>query len=124
MFATLGVILVAAALGVPLAMYLLQDQLVFYPQRLSESHRAEIARRFPDVQQVFLEAGGQVRLHAWHVRRAPGAPLVIYFGGNAEEVSWMLGETAARASEASWLLTSYRGYGASGGKPSADAISA
>jgi pimeloyl-ACP methyl ester carboxylesterase len=119
-----GAILLAAVLGIPLAMYLLQDQLVFYPQRLSESHRAEIARRFPDVQQVFLDAGDGVKLHAWHVRRTPGAPLVIYFGGNAEEVSWMLGETAARASGASWLLTSYRGYGASGGKPSADAITA
>src|SRR6266850_3231617 len=124
MFSTLGVILLAVVLGVPLAAYVLQDQLVFYPQRLSEAQRAGIARRFPEVQQVFLEAGDQVRLHAWHVKRAPGAPLIIYFGGNAEEVSWMIEETAARTPRASWLLTSYRGYGASGGKPSADSISA
>src|SRR5258708_20210669 len=94
MLSTIGMMLLAVAVGVPLAMYLLQDQLIFYPQRLSESHRAEIARRFPDVQQVFLDSKDQVKLHAWHVKRAPGAPLVIYFGGNAEEVSWMIPEPA------------------------------
>src|SRR5258708_6933677 len=123
MLSTIGMMLLAVAVGVPLAMYLLQDQLIFYPQRLSEPHRTEIARRFPDVQQIFLDSKDQVKLHAWHVKRVPGAPLIIYFGGNAEEVSWMIAETAGRAPRASWLLTSYRGYGASGGKPSADSIS-
>jgi len=44
------------------------------------------------------------------------APLVIYFGGNAEEVSWLL-DFAGRFAGWSLLLVNYRGYGESEGKP-------
>jgi hypothetical protein len=58
-------------------------------------------------------------VHAWHL---PGTgPAVLYFGGNAEEVSWMLDELAA-APSGSWCLMDYRGYGASGGAPSERAL--
>jgi pimeloyl-ACP methyl ester carboxylesterase len=53
---------------------------------------------------------------------APGAPLVVYFGGNAEEVSWMIEDALTRTPGVAWLLTSYRGYGASGGSASEAAI--
>jgi pimeloyl-ACP methyl ester carboxylesterase len=58
-------------------------------------------------------------LHAWHIK---GDPLVLYFGGNAEDVSWMLEEALERAPGTGWLLTSYRGYGASEGEPSETAL--
>ena len=48
-------------------------------------------------------------------------PLVIYFGGNAEEVSGMLEDVGADPA-IGWLLTDYRGYGASEGKPSETAL--
>jgi pimeloyl-ACP methyl ester carboxylesterase len=117
-------IVLAVAIGVPLLMYLLQDRLIFYPQPLSESRRAEIGRRFPQVRELFLESKDGVRLHAWHVPAIAGAPLVVYFGGNAEEVSWMIEDALARTPGIGWLLTSYRGYGGSGGVPSEAAISA
>jgi pimeloyl-ACP methyl ester carboxylesterase len=120
---TIAAILAIAAIGFPLLMYLMQDRLLFFPQPLAESRRAEIADRFPDVEEVFLEAEGN-KLHAWHVKGAPGKPLVIYFGGNAEDVSWMIEETKAHAPGAGWLLVSYRGYGASEGSPSEVSISA
>jgi hypothetical protein len=46
---------------------------------------------------------------------------VIYFGGNAEEVSWMLDRLDAFAG---WdlALVNYRGYGRSGGEPSERAL--
>jgi pimeloyl-ACP methyl ester carboxylesterase len=47
---------------------------------------------------------------------------VLYFGGNAEEVSWMLGKASAQAPGTGWLLVDYRGYGASGGAPSENAL--
>jgi pimeloyl-ACP methyl ester carboxylesterase len=115
-------IVVAVAIGVPLLMYFLQDRLIFFPQPLSEARRAEVGGRFPQVRELFLESKDQVRLHAWHVPAAPGAPLVVYFGGNAEEVSWMIGEALARTPGVAWLITSYRGYGGSGGAPSEAAI--
>jgi pimeloyl-ACP methyl ester carboxylesterase len=48
--------------------------------------------------------------------------LVLYFGGNAEEVSWMLEEAQAGAPGVSWLLMDYRGYGQSAGSPSEAAL--
>lgn len=111
------------ALGFPLLMYLMQDRLLFYPQPLGDAQRAEIAKRYPVVQEVLLEADGH-RLHAWHVRGAPDKPLVIYFGGNAEEVSWMIDDARSRVPGLNWLLVNYRGYGASAGAPSEAAISA
>lgn len=111
-------------LGVSLSAYLLQDKLIFQPRPLSEPQRAEIAQRHADVSDIFLQAGDGTRLHAWHFKSTPDAPLVIYFGGNAEEVSWMLDQLRARKSTAQWLLVDYRGYGASGGTPSEDAFAA
>ena len=124
---SIGKIALAIAIGVPLILYLAQDSLIFYRQPLSESRRADAAKRFPAAKEIFLQAKDGTRQHAWHVRpegTAP-APLAIYFGGNAEEVSWMLdrignprmdppgGETPG----VGWLLVDYRGYGLSEGAP-------
>ena len=86
----------AVAVAVPLAAYLLQDKLIFQPQPLAEPQRQAIAARHPDVADTFLQAADGTRLHAWHIKSAPGAPLVLYFGGNAEEVSWLLDELPRR----------------------------
>jgi uncharacterized protein len=99
-------------------MYLMQDQLIFFRQPVREAQRDSIARRFPAVESVFIHT--DVRLHAWHIR---GSPLVLYFGGNAEEVSWMLEEAPRRAPGVGWLLIDYRGYGSSEGSPSEAALS-
>jgi pimeloyl-ACP methyl ester carboxylesterase len=113
-------IVLVVAVGFPLLMYLIQDRLLFFPQPLDAGRRAEIRKRFPAVEEVFLESENQ-QLHAWHIK---GDPLLIYFGGNAEEVSWMIEEARARTPGAGWLLVSYRGYGASEGSPSEASISA
>jgi pimeloyl-ACP methyl ester carboxylesterase len=116
-------ILAVVVIGFPLLMFLVQDRLLFMPQRLAESRREEIRKRYPAVEEIVLESENQ-KLHAWHVKAAPGKPLVIYFGGNAEEVSWMLEDAVQRAPGVGWLLVSYRGYGASEGSPSEASISA
>lgn len=127
---SLAKIALGVAIGLPLVVYLAQDALIFYRQPLPEARRAEIARRFPAVEELYLQAPDGVRVHAWRVK-PPGqerAPLVIYFGGNAEEISWMLesigdaqrGETPG----VGWLLVDYRGYGASEGAPSERALTA
>ncbi len=68
------------------------------------------------MQELFVDAPDGTRLHAWLLKSGPD--LVLYFGGNAEEVSWMIDAAAAQAPGVSWLLTDYRGYGASQGSPS------
>src|SRR5262245_32332681 len=103
----------------PLLMYLAQDSLIFHPQRLADSQRQRIAAQRPQVESLFLDAADGTRLHAWHVK---GDALIMYFGGNAEEVSWMLEERARRTPGIGWLLVDYRGYGSSGGSPSERAL--
>ncbi len=114
-----GWIVIGAAivLGVPAAMYLLQDSLLFLPQPgISAPPAAQAGRA---VEALTFEATDGVRLRGWLVQpsaSAGPAPLVVYYGGNAEEVSWQ----ATEPWPAGWALglVNYRGYGASEGKPS------
>ncbi len=105
------------ALGFPVLIYFLQERLIFFPQPVAEDPlkiNPEAA-----IEEVTLTTSDQVRLHGWLVKGKPAqtpAPLLIYFGGNAEEVSW-LASTAGRYSGWSLLLFNYRGYGRSAGKP-------
>jgi len=115
--AALAKIALVVAVAFPLLMYFAQDGLIFHPQRLSEERRAAIADRGV-AESIFIE-GKDARLHAWYVK---GEPLIMYFGGNAEEVSWMLQDAAGRAPGIGWLLVDYRGYGSSGGSPSEKAL--
>lgn len=115
-------VVLGVALGVPLVMMLLQDRLIFFPQPITEERRALVAQRFAAAQSVSIRAADGTRLHAWHVKGPPQAPLVLYFGGNAEEVSWMVPEALQKAPGSSWLLVDYRGYGASEGSPSEKAL--
>lgn len=118
--ASVAKVLATVVVGLPLAVWLVQDRLIFYRQPVAEAQRAAIEKRFASARSLFHPAADGTRLHAWHV---PGTgPLVIYFGGNAEEVSWMLDEAAQRAPGTGWLLVDYRGYGSSGGSPSEKAL--
>ena len=72
----------AVAIGLPLVVYLAQDSLIFYRQPLPDARRADVAKRYPSVQEVFIQARDGNRQHAWHAKA--GGPLVVYFGGNAE----------------------------------------
>jgi len=110
----------AIAIGLPLIVYLAQDALIFYRQPITETRRAEVARLNPPVADVWLAAADGTRVHAWHLKSGPA--LVLYFGGNAEEVSWMLDEARTGAPGISWLLMDYRGYGQSAGSPSEAAL--
>ena len=111
-------VIALVVIGLPLFMYLGQDSLIFHPQRLDQSRRAALAQS-PAVESLFIHAADGTRLHAWHVK---GEPLILYFGGNAEEVSWMLDDAARRAPGVGWLLVDYRGYGSSDGSPSEKAL--
>jgi pimeloyl-ACP methyl ester carboxylesterase len=101
-----------------LGMVLALPAALYFPQPMPELTRARIAER---AESHFIEAADGTRLHAWHLR---GSPLVIYFGGNAEEVSWMLAPAARAAAGSGWLLVDYRGYGSSAGAPSEAALTA
>jgi pimeloyl-ACP methyl ester carboxylesterase len=115
------VVAVAVVLALPIAMYVGQDRLIFHPQPTTDPGLAQTANGFPGAQSVFMQARDGTRLHAWHLA---GSPLVLYFGGNAEDVAWNLKRVAQQVPGAGWLLVDYRGYGASDGTPSEKALSA
>jgi len=105
-------IVLGVAIGVPLFMWFFQERMLFFPRPL-DSRPAPRA----NIEEVSIAAADGVKLRGWLVKGdgAP-APLVIYFGGNAEEVSWLAG-VADQFAGWSLLLVNFRGYGESEGKP-------
>ncbi|HVQ77214.1 MAG TPA: alpha/beta fold hydrolase [Candidatus Binatia bacterium] len=109
----------ALALGsVPAAMFLLQDHLIFFPQPLVGPGPAPR----PGLEEVEIAGADDTRLRGWlALPRQRPAPLVLYFGGNAEEVSWLV-EMAPRLGDWGFLLVNFRGYGRSEGQPGERAL--
>lgn len=97
-------------------MWLAQGTMIFLRQ--PHDHQAASAARSSGAREMHLSVDGGVTLHGW-LRPAHGAgpaPLLMYFGGNAEEVSWMQGEFA-RLPHIGVATFNYRGYGLSTGEP-------
>jgi uncharacterized protein len=112
MLTTLKILVPLVIIGGAL-LYFFQDTLIFFPQPIPPSNREPFAAHAL----TLVHEGRQ--LHGWYV---PGAvsehrPLVVYYGGNAEEVSGNLWDLA-RLEAGAFLFMNYRGYGDSQGKPS------
>jgi pimeloyl-ACP methyl ester carboxylesterase len=105
------------ALGFPVLIYFFQERLIFFPQPLTQDPLK--TNTGAAIEEVSLVTADQVTLRGWLVHasatRTP-APVLIYFGGNAEEVSW-LASTGDLYAGWSLLLVNYRGYGGSEGRP-------
>lgn len=93
-----------------LLLFLGQRSLIYHPQPRSVS-------AVPLMQMV----SGEVQLNVSHAPRA-SAQAVIYFGGNAEDVSASLPQLAAAFPQAAVYALHYRGYGGSQGQPSEAAL--
>ncbi len=115
---SLGKIALGVVVGLPLVMFFFQDRLIFFPQPLEPARREILLRRAPAIEEISLKAADGTKLHGWLAKPAAGGrfPLVIYFGGNAEESSWIL-DDPDRPKDWAWLAVSYRGYGLSEGSP-------
>jgi len=114
----LKVIVLALAMGL-LFLYLLQDTLLFFPQPVADEYRRQFASH-----EVTMEHQG-VRLQGWFVDGEVSAlrPLLVYYGGNAEEVSGNLGAMDRFSNRiGAFLYMNYRGYGDSEGKPSQQSL--
>jgi pimeloyl-ACP methyl ester carboxylesterase len=97
--------------GFALLMFFTQRSLVYLPQP-----RALGA----GVSEAWLEVEGvPVQLS---VLEQPGAPALLYFGGNAEDVSRTLPSLAQAFPGHALYLMHYRGYGGSDGRPSEAAL--
>jgi pimeloyl-ACP methyl ester carboxylesterase len=108
--------LIAAALAYAAAcaaVFIFQRSLIYFPQA-SPVHEGEPTLLLPIEQ-------GNVRVVT---RSRAGGKAVVYFGGNAEDVSLSTDELASAFPENSLYLMHYRGYGGSDGSPSEAALRA
>jgi pimeloyl-ACP methyl ester carboxylesterase len=109
----------AVVLGIPACFWIGQEKLIFFPQPLLST-----AHLPPHAQALSMRAPDGTVLHGWIVPAAASpAPAVVYFGGNGEEVSWLLADKRWPR-DVTVAALNYRGYGKSEGKPSADHLKA
>lgn len=92
--------------------YLFQKDLIYHPRSLDES-KPYLQRFITNEIEIIRE---EYILHGWLIN--PGkSKLIIYYGGNGEEVSYNL-SSFTRFSNYSSLFINYPGYGKSEGSPS------
>ena len=106
--AVLAVFAYAAACG---ALYLFQRSFIYFPQPPAINTPLTRVNTGADKVQVLAS----VRSHA-------GPDALVYFGGNGEDVSMSLQPLAEAFPDHALYLLHYRGYGASGGTPTEEAL--
>jgi len=116
--ASLNFLFLAALVGyvaIVALVWVAQERLLFYPQ--SPLGRTAAPPGWL-LEEVAYTARDGTRLAGVLVKPALARPpLVIYYGGNAEEVTAYAADAAASYGERAALFVNYRGYGSSGGKP-------
>lgn len=108
----IGIIGAGLWLGACAVLYLFQDRMIYF--RVPEVDR-------PGGQAVRIPSG-TASIKVWVLHEC-NEPAVIYFGGNAEDVSANLPAFEALFPDHAVYLVSYRGYGGSTGRPSEKALS-
>lgn len=104
-FVAIAYVLVCATL------YFAQRSLLYYPTPERQAITAD---------SVSLEVGDGETLQVWRVGQ--GEPAVLYFGGNAEDVSANIEQFRWTLPDHTIYLVNYRGYGGSTGSPSERAL--
>ncbi len=111
------VIVAAVLLGGCAFVWLTQDRMIFFPQPVNST-----AHLPADAKPLEIVAADGTKLRGWIRVASPApAPAVMYFGGNAEEVSGTLADSRWPRD---WTIVAinYRGYGTSEGAPSEAAL--
>src|SRR5260221_4535274 len=92
-------------------LYAMQRSLIYYPQ--------PGAAESPDGTLTLPVHGATLRVS---IRAHASPKALIYFGGNAEDVSLSLPDLSSAFPDRALFLLHYRGYGGSSGKPSEEAL--
>jgi uncharacterized protein len=103
-----------------LLIYLFQDRLIFYPQTITEEEADRVSQMYERAEEVTFTGGEGKELHGWLVHpreKAEEEKLLIYYGGNAEELSGQISLMSENLADWTILLVNYRGYGMSEGTP-------
>lgn len=122
MLRTLPVFLAFAAVlyvGLALMLYFLQERMVFLPHLPGRALDATPAAIGLDYEDAFIDTADGVRLHGWFVPAANARGALLFFHGNAGNISHRLESVAIfNRLGLDVLIVDYRGYGQSSGSPS------
>ena len=108
---SIGGILAGVYVGLCLLLYFGQRSIIYVPQPREYRTGISLVTLHPEGQNVLVSS-----------RPHDGEDAVIYFGGNAEDVSLDMPEFSAGFPDAAIYLLHYRGYGGSSGKPTEKAL--
>ena len=98
-------------------MYAQQRKIMYLPQYTQvAADQTNFSLQRPDA----LLRGWQV--HPSTDMNNPTTPVVVYFGGNGEDVRYVMPQLQQALPQSHLYTLSYRGYGASEGEPSEDAL--
>ncbi|HEY2628531.1 MAG TPA: alpha/beta hydrolase [Usitatibacter sp.] len=112
--------LAAGYAGVVLFAWLGQDRLLFHPRPVESKPVAPAGWRAEEIE--FTTQDGTRLFGVFVLPPNPKPPLVIYFGGNAEEVTSIAAMAKEYYADRAALYVNYRSYGASEGKPGEAAL--
>jgi fermentation-respiration switch protein FrsA (DUF1100 family) len=112
--------LAAGYAGVVVLAWLAQEKLLFYPRPIESKPIAPKGWRLEEI--AFSARDGTPLAGVLLLPPNTKPPLVIYFGGNAEEVTAFAPMAHENYGDRALLLVNYRGYGQSEGKPGEAAI--
>jgi fermentation-respiration switch protein FrsA (DUF1100 family) len=101
-------------------MFLAQPGMIFYPSSRLDATPRDWGL---DYQDVWLETEDGLRLHGWYIPHTGSERVLLFFHGNAGNISHR-GESVAifHRLGLSVLIIDYRGYGRSEGAPSEDGL--
>lgn len=102
--------------GMALLLYAFQKHLIYFPTRHLAATPQDIGLGYED---VFFVTDDGYRLHGWYLPTDPRQPTVLFFHGNAGNISHRL-DTLRLFHQLglNTLIFDYRGYGHSEGSPS------
>jgi fermentation-respiration switch protein FrsA (DUF1100 family) len=105
-------------IGFSLMLYLLQDRLVFLPHMPGRELDATPAAAGLDYEDAWIDTADGERLHGWFVPAHGARGTMLFFHGNAGNISHRL-ESLQIFSRlgVNVLIVDYRGYGQSSGQP-------
>lgn len=119
-------VIVLIILGLLLLLYLFQDRLIFFPQSMTEEEADRITEDYEHAEEVSFEMEDGTQLYGWLVHpessQQESEGLLIYYGGNAEELSGQIPYMSQHLPDWTVLLVNYRGYGRSEGSPAEEVL--
>jgi len=116
MLSSLVFIVAAFCIGVLSLLYVFQEKMIFFPGKRIVDTPEIIGLQYED---VYLVTEDDVRVHGWYVPHVDEKATVLFFHGNAGNISHRLDSISIfHDLGLSVFIIDYRGYGRSEGRPS------